>query len=254
VKSPIRILLVDDEPLARQGLRVRLDREEDLEVIGEAEDGPEAATAIRDLRPDLVFLDVQMPGCDGFEVIARVARDHLPRIVFVTAHDQYALKAFSVHAVDYLLKPITHRRLQETLRRVRERYLHEPAEDAVERIRKLLDARIATTHASPHAHRFTVRDGQRFVLVRATEIDWIEAAANYAVLHAAGRRYEYRATMNDLERQLDPVRFVRIHRSTIVNLDRIEGIDQDWQGEYQVHLRGQVALRVGRTYRKRLMG
>lgn len=252
----VRTLIVDDEPLARDGLRVRLEREPDLELVGEAEDGPAAITAIRTEHPDLVFLDVQMPGCDGFDVIAEVAADHLPQIVFVTAFDTYALKAFDVHALDYLLKPITHRRLQETLRRIRARKAAEPEDAGAERLRALLDTRPTGPHGHgasvEYAARFTVRVGDRFILLRVTDIDFADAAANYVQLHAGARTYLLRMTMTELERRLDPRMFARIHRSIIVNLDRVAGIGQDCQGEYQVQLASGAAFRLGRTYRHRL--
>lgn len=249
----IRTLIVDDEPLARDGLRVRLEREADLELVGEAEDGPGAVAVIRAEHPDLVFLDVQMPGCDGFDVLSQVAGDHLPQVVFVTAFDRYALKAFEVHALDYLLKPITHRRLQDTLRRIRARRSSEPRETGFERVRSLLDARSAQTDPpTQYAARFTVRDGERFILLRVAEIDHADAAANYVRLHVGSRTYHVRMTMSELERRLDPRQFARIHRCNIVNLDRITGIGQDWQGEYQVQLATGAVFRLGRTYRHRL--
>jgi two-component system LytT family response regulator len=259
----IRTLVVDDEPLARRGLRVRLEREADIEVVGEAEDGQSAVDAILAHRPDLVFLDVQMPGFDGFDVVTRTAGAHLPSIVFVTAYDQYAIRAFGVHALDYLLKPITHRRFQEALQRVRaERDLAAKAESA-ERLRALLDARVAqapvqdpgTSGPAPdtaYATRLTVRDGERFLLLRTHELDWIEAAANYLHLHVGARTYEVRATMQDFERKLDPQQFARIHRSTIVNLDRVATINPDWHGDYAVVLTSGSTLRLSRRYRDRV--
>lgn len=263
MSQTIRTLVVDDEPLARRGLRVRLERESDIEVVGEAEDGQSAVEAILAHRPDLVFLDVQMPGFDGFDVVTRTAGAHLPSIVFVTAYDHYAIRAFGVHALDYLLKPITHRRFQEALHRVRaERELAAKAESA-ERFRALLEARAAqatptqpATAAPPgdtaYATRLTVRDGERFLLLRTEEIDWIEAAANYLHLHVGARTYEVRATMQDFERKLHPQQFARIHRSTIVNLDRVATINPDWHGDFEVVLNSGAALRLSRRYRDRV--
>lgn len=263
MSESIRTLVVDDEPLARRGLRIRLERESDIEVIGEAEDGQSAVDAILTHRPDLVFLDVQMPGFDGFEVVTRTAGAHLPSIVFVTAYDQYAIRAFGVHALDYLLKPITHRRFQEALHRVRvERELTAKAESA-ERLRALLDARQAQANpaapdaanpagGAPYATRLTVRDGERFLLLRAHDVDWIEAAANYLHLHVGARTYEVRATMQEFERKLDPQHFARIHRSTIVNLDRVATINPDWHGDFAVVLTSGSTLRLSRRYRDRV--
>lgn len=275
----IRTLVVDDEPLARDGLRVRLGREDDVELVGEAVDGPSAVDAILALRPDLVFLDVQIPGFDGFDVVARTASNYLPTIIFVTAYDRYAMRAFEVHALDYLLKPIAHRRFQEALRRARQELGRREREDAlardaeeadplndsavVERLRKLLDEREAASGASTearaspaprYASRFTVRDGERYVLLRVTDVDWAEASANYVRLHVGQRTYQMRTTMSDLERQLDPGQFTRIHRSTIVNLDRVREIRPEWHGEYEVALATGATLRLSRGYRDRLLG
>lgn len=262
----IRTLLVDDEPLARQGLRVRLSRESDVEIAGEAEDGPSAVDAIFALKPDLVFLDIQMPGFDGFDVLAKTASEHLPAVVFVTAYDRYALRAFAVHALDYLLKPLTHRRFQDSMRRARTALDQSAAAESAERLRALLDAHesssaaAAITVASPpaapdtdYAVRFTVRDGERFVLLRVRDIDWIEAAANYLKLHAGTKAYQLRMTMADVERRLEPAQFGRIHRSAIVNLDRVASIDPEWHGEYQVVLTTGTRLRLSRSYRDRLL-
>ncbi len=274
----IRTVLVDDEPLAREGLRVRLGREDDIEIVGEADDGQSAVDAILSLRPDLVFLDVQMPGFDGFEVVSRIASTHLPTIVFVTAYDRYALRAFEVHALDYVLKPIAHRRFQEALRRARheltrrERDAVPPVEAngardddslaaVADRLRRLLDEResgsgspVVATDGPRYALRFTVRDGERYVLVRAADVDWAEASANYVRLHVGPRTYQMRTTMSDLERQLDPAQFTRIHRSAIVNLDRIREIRPEWHGEYEVALTTGTTLRLSRGYRDRLLG
>lgn len=274
----IRTLVVDDEPLAREGLRVRLAREDDIEIVGEAGDGPSAADAILALRPDLVFLDVQIPGFDGFDVVARTASTYLPTIVFVTAYDRYALKAFDVHALDYLLKPIAHRRFQEALRRARHELTRRDRESAAvegdneadamsavaERLRRMLDDRDesgrAVSAAAPaldahrYATRFTVRDGERYVLVRVSDVDWAEASANYVRLHVGQKTYQMRTTMSDLERQLDPAQFTRIHRSAIVSLDRVREIRPEWHGEYEVVLVTGATLRLSRGYRDRLLG
>lgn len=275
----IRTVLVDDEPLAREGLRVRLSREEDVDIVGEADDGPSAVDTILSLRPDLVFLDVQIPGFDGFDVVARTAATYLPTIVFVTAYDRYALRAFEVHALDYLLKPIAHRRFQEALRRARhelDRRGRETAASAdgteaeslsavADRLRRMLDDResaaspsalrpIAGVDTPRYAMRFTVRDGERYVLVRVADVDWAEASANYVRLHVGPKTFQMRTTMSELERQLDPGQFTRIHRSAIVNLDRIREIRPEWHGEYEVALVTGATLRLSRGYRDRLLG
>ena len=274
----IRTVVVDDEPLAREGLRVRLAREDDIEIVGEAADGPAAVDTILSVRPDLVFLDVQIPGFDGFDVVARTASTYLPTIVFVTAYDRYALRAFEVHALDYLLKPIAHRRFQEALRRARhelgrrdrEAVARDGDEDdtiaaVADRLRRLLDEREMSSTGGPSrapttsdvpqfAMRFTVRDGERYVLVRVNDVDWAEASANYVRLHVGPRTYQMRMTMADLEKQLDPARFTRIHRSAIVNLDRVREIRPEWHGEYEVALVTGTTLRLSRGYRDRLLG
>jgi two-component system LytT family response regulator len=260
--AAIRTLIVDDEPLARQGLRVRLDREPDVEIVGEATDGPAAVEAIVTLRPHLVFLDVQMPGYDGFEVLARIADRHLPRVVFVTAYDRYALRAFVVHALDYLLKPIAHRRLQEALRRARAEVVKAPEPESADRFRTMLDARLPSPTSSAaepnrgvgaYAARITVRAGERYVLLRTADIDWIEASANYVRLHAGDREFQIRTTMADLERRLDPAQFTRIHRSAMVNVDRIVSLAPDFHGDFLVVLKTGLTLKLSRGYRDRLM-
>jgi two-component system LytT family response regulator len=247
----IRTLIVDDEPLAREGLRVRLGLERDIDLIGEAADGPDAVDLIRRELPDLVLLDVQMPGMDGFEVLSRVADDCLPSIIFVTAHDRYALKAFEVHAVDYLLKPLDGGRLREAVDRVR-RAVAMGQSAPREGLLNLLASREKRPEPG-HARRWAVREGEHFVLLRAEEVDWIEAAANYVRFHARGKVYLLRGTMATLEETLDPRRFTRIHRSTIVNLDRVREIRPEWHGDYDVVLTTGDVLRLGRRYRDGLL-
>ena len=233
----IRALIVDDEPLARRGIRLRLDQHADIEVAGEAEDGPEAVRMITALLPDLVFLDVQMPGMNGFDVLAQTADIHLPVVIFVTAYDQYAVNAFEVRAIDYLLKPIANDRFEEALRRAR---------------RELAEGMRPAAGLLPT--RLTVRKGDRYLLVKLDDIDWLEAAANYVEVHARGGEYLIRSTLASLEQRLDPQRFVRIHRSTIVNADRVAEIRSDAHGDFEVTLdRGKV-LRMTRTCADRLSG
>jgi two-component system LytT family response regulator len=247
----IRTLIVDDEPLAREGLRVRLSLERDIDLIAEAADGPGAVELIKREMPDLVLLDVQMPGMDGFEVLSRVAEDCLPSVIFVTAHDRYALKAFEVHAVDYLLKPLDGARLRDAVDRVRRAVAMgqtAPREGLV----NLLASREKRPDPG-YARRWAVREAEHFVLLRAEEVDWIEAAANYVRFHARGKVFLFRATMAALEETLDPRRFARIHRSTIVNLDRVREIRPEWHGDYDVVLTTGEVLRLGRRYRDTLL-
>jgi two-component system LytT family response regulator len=254
----IRTLIVDDEPLARDGLRVRLSREPDVEIVGEAIDGVAAIDAILALAPDLVFLDVQMPGLGGFDVLERVSETHLPIVIFVTAYDQYALKAFDVHALDYLLKPFSDARFAEALARARRAWASEADRDADERIAALLATRptaasAPTISAKAFLTRLPVKDRDRYLLLRIDEITWIEAAQNYVQLHSRRGTFLVRSTMNDLEAQLDPARFARIHRSTLVNLDRIREIRPSWHGDFDVVLEDDTQLKLSRHYRDRVL-
>jgi two-component system LytT family response regulator len=247
----IRTLIVDDEPPAREGLRTRLALSPDVEIVGESADGLAAVEAITRLLPDLVLLDIQMPGIDGFEVLARAAKTHLPFVVFVTAFDRYAIRAFDVHAIDYLLKPVTGARLEQALDRIR----HELARDEeAERAKlaALLDARErdpAGAATPSHASRWAVKQRDRYLRLRSEEVDWIEAAANYVRFHARGGAFLMRGTLAGLERSLDPAHFVRIHRSTIVNLDRVREIRPEWHGDFEVVLTTGRTLRMSRNYR-----
>jgi two-component system, LytTR family, response regulator len=247
----IRVLVVDDEPLARDGITVRLQREPDIEIVGEAADGPDAVHAICTLQPELVFLDVEMPGMNGLEVLRRSAAVHLPVVVFVTAHSQYAVEAFEVHALDYLLKPIDPVRLQAALERAR-RELARADRPSAARVGALLRSP-AEGGGTTALGRLVARDGERYVLVKPQDIDWIQAAANYLRLHVGGRVHLMRGTMNDLEARLDPRQFARIHRSTIVNIDRIRDIVPEWHGDYDVTLISGEVLKLSRTYRGRLL-
>jgi two-component system, LytTR family, response regulator len=262
----IRTLIVDDEPLARDGLRVRLSREPDIEIVGDAIDGVAAIDAILALTPDLVFLDVQMPGLGGFDVLERVSESHLPIVIFVTAYDRYALKAFDVHALDYLLKPFSDARFAEALSRARRAWASEADRDADQRIASLLATRSgiaaaapagavtsAATSAKAYLTRLTVKDRDRYLLLRIEDITWIEAAQNYVQIHSRRGTFLVRGTMTDLEAQLDPARFARIHRSTLVNLDRIREIRPGWHGDFDVVLDDETLLKLSRHYRDRVL-
>jgi len=249
----IRTLIVDDEPLARDGISVRLKDHTDIEIVGEAGTGPEAVSAIDRLRPNLLFLDIQMPGMNGFDVLAATADIHLPVVIFVTAYDQYALKAFDVHALDYLLKPVANERFLDALERARQE-LARGTRPSGERIGAMLTERAANGEGeSAYLYRFTVKDGDRFLLVKAQEVDWIQSAANYVRLRARGRTFLLRSTMADLEQRLDPKQFARIHRSTIVNLDRVKEITPEWHGDFDVTLTTGEVLKLSRNYRDRVL-
>jgi len=259
----IRAAIVDDEELAREGIRVWLEKERDVEVVGEAADGPSAVAMIHELLPSLLFLDIQMPGFDAFEVLERAATKHLPAVVFVTAYDRYAVQAFEARALDYLLKPISGVRFHEALQRVRLDLVKEEALGQTrQRVVELLDSRKRSIPPDLTApvekraaglERLVVKDHDRFLLVRAEELDWVESAANYVQLHARGRSFLLRTTMNDLETQLDPSHFARIHRSTIVNVDRVQEIKPSWHGDFNVVLENGMVLRMSRGYRNRLL-
>jgi len=259
---PIRAVIVDDEALARDAIRLRLTTEPDIEVVGEAADGADAVELIRTLQPDLLFLDVQMPVMDGFEVIEHVSSDHLPIVVFVTAHDRYALKAFETHALDYLLKPFTASRFHAAIDRARIEVAKAGDHETHQRLIRLLDDRRLARESRPQKEpgagdgylaRLAVKHNQRIALVRVADIDWIESSANYAHLHTQGRSYVVRMTMGELERRLDPACFVRIHRSTIVQLDRIMDIVAAWHGDFDVTLQDGTVLRLSRNYRDRVL-
>ena len=257
MRAAIRTLIVDDEPLARDGMRLMLRAMPDVDVIGEAGDGIAAVRAIETLRPDVVLLDVQMPGLNGFDVVERAGPRHLPLVVFVTAYDQHALRAFEVHAFDYLLKPVNRARLADAMARVRADLARGPAPrermlEVVDDVRRSTNP--AATAAAAPAARFAVRDRDRYVLVRAADIDWIEAAANYVRLVTRGHGFLLRMTLSEMERRLDPRDFMRIHRSTIVNTTRVKEIRPDAHGDYDVVLGDGQTLKMSRSFRERLLG
>ncbi len=244
----IQTLIVDDEPVARRRIRRLLAGEADVVVVGEAGDGRSAIDAIRTAHPNLVFLDVQMPEADGFEVV-RTLGAAMPKVVFVTAFDHYALGAFEVHALDYLLKPFNRARLQQSVARARAA-LAERHDDVVhERLSGLLvDLRVRPRYLN----RFVVRVSGRVLLVDASQVDWIEAADNYAILHAGRSSHVVRDTMSRLSTELDPQRFVRIHRSTIVQIDRVRELLPAFHGDFVVLLHDGTRLTLSRNYRSRL--
>lgn len=246
----LRALIIDDEPPARRKLRGFLGKEADFEVAGEAEDGAQAVEMIEKLRPDVIFLDIQMPEMDGFEVLQALScrRQVPPCIVFVTAFDQYALKAFEVYALDYLLKPFDRERLQTTLQRVRDQLSRQPA--ALQQRLDLLLRRLEERR--PYPSRFLVRSRGRVRFLKAEEIDWIEASANYVELHAGSRSYLLRETMHGMQAKLDPEQFVRVHRSHIVNLDRIREIQPWSRNDFIILLDSGAQVKMSRRYRDNL--
>ena len=246
----IRALIVDDEPLAREGLKLHLSREGDVRIVGEAGEGRRAAAMITSLKPDLVFLDVQMPGLDGFQVVESVAAADLPTIIFVTAYDRYAIRAFEVHAVDYLLKPFTAERFSAALSMAREEISARGSQDSRRRLLQMIADRAG---AATHLHRFVIKSGEGYRLVPAADVASFEAQGNYVRLKTGNGHHLLRITMAELEKRLDPKRFARIHRSTMVNIDRIKEITPAWHGDFEVLLTDGQRLRLSRNFRDRLL-
>jgi two-component system, LytTR family, response regulator len=254
----IRTLIVDDEPAAREGIRQLLSGDPDIMVAGECADGLEATAAIRATAPDLVFLDVQMPELDGFGVLRELGVEPPPAFVFVTAYDQYALRAFEVHAIDYLLKPFTDERFRESLQRAKQQVRHGELVGLSRKLAALLDSYQAGTRptglaARPqYLERLVVKSGGKVTLLRVADIEWIDAEGDYVRIHVGKAWHLLRETMKNLETQLDPERFVRIHRSTIVNLERIKELQPFFRGEYVVVLQSGITLKLSRGYRDHL--
>ena len=245
----IKVLVVDDEPLARERLTTLLSQEPDVELVTPARDGEEAITSIHDDSPDLVFLDVQMPQMNGFDVIEAVGSDKMPLVIFVTAYDQHALKAFQVRALDYLLKPFDRERFQQALSRARQRVHHDAPGDLERRLLALVQDLKQTPHK---VDRFVVKSGGRVYFVRAEEIDWVESAGNYVKLHVGNETHLLRETMTAIESQLDPEMFFRIHRCHIVNIERVRELQPSFNGEYVVFLRTGPRLTLSRGYREKV--
>ena len=244
--TSLRALIVDDEAPARRRIRRLLLSEPDVAVTGECGDGASAIEVIIRARPDLVFLDVQMPERDGFDVVAGIRSGDRPPIVFVTAYDRYALRAFEIHAVDYLLKPFTRERFRTALERVRDRIARRAPDSAVEALVRTLRDR------QKYRSRVTVKSGGRTHVLDLASVDWIQAADNYVRLHVQSREYLLRETLASLETRLDPARFVRIHRSVIVPVDRVATLTPVSHGDAEVLLRDGTRLAASRTWRDRL--
>lgn len=247
--AKIRSLIVDDEPLARARIHELLARETDIDVVAECANGAEAVSAIAEQSPDLVFLDVQMPELNGFGVLERLGSGPLPVIVFVTAHDAYALKAFEVHALDYLLKPFDRERFQRTLDRARDTIKRRADGDFDRRLGELLNQ---VGEGKRYLSRMIVKGEGASVLVQVKDVDYFESAGNYVKICIGRDRYLLRETMNALETALNPEQFVRIHRSFIVNLDRVRGFEPYFHGDYVVRLHDGRSLTLSRTFRERV--
>lgn len=245
--SKIRVMIVDDERPARRKLRRFLESEPDIEVLGEQGGGQEAVEAIQQERPDLLFLDVQMPGLDGFGLLAALDFEPLPQVVFVTAHDQFALRAFEVHALDYLLKPFDQDRFRKVLERARV-YLardHRSRDDLDERIKRVIEEMRA---GAGFSQRLLINAGDRAFFLQVERIDRVEAAKNYVRIHAGADAYLLRGTIDGLQRRLDPTRFLRVNRSQLVNIDSIKELQPWSHGEYRIILKDGTALMWSRRY------
>jgi two-component system LytT family response regulator len=243
----MRVLIVDDEPPARRKLTEFLRRERDVEIAGEAANGTQAAELIEELQPDVIFLDVQMPGMSGFEVLETI-QGRVPFVVFVTAYDQYAVKAFEVHAVDYLLKPFDRSRLQACLSRVRDQIARDSGRDIQVRMEKL----IAEVTGRAYLSRLMVKNKGRVIFLQVRDIDWIKALSNYVELHVGNQTYLLRDTVSSLEARLDPASFARVHRSVIVNRDRIRELQPWSHNDYLLIMKDGTEIRVSRRYHKNL--
>ena len=255
-RPKIKTLIVDDEPLARRSLRLLLEDDHDIEIVAEAASGREALALIQKHSPDLVFLDIQMPELDGFGVLESIEAEQLPAIVFVTAFDQYALRAFEFHALDYLLKPFDDARFEKALRQAKLQVEQRALNDLSQRLVALLAGR--DTGAPEHAarpqylSRLLIKSAGRVFFLKADDIDYVRAEDYYVKLHVGRKAHLLRETMNEMEAKLDPAKFLRIHRSTIVNIERIRELQQHFNGEYIVLLHDGTELTLSRSRREQL--
>ena len=252
----IRTIIVDDEPAARRGVRLLLERDGGVDIVGEAAGGAEAAELIAREHPDMAFLDVQMPGCDGFQALAKAGVGQAPAVIFVTAYDEHALKAFEVNAVDYMLKPYDDVRFAVALQRGKEEARWRQGDTVNSRLHQLLDYLQHAPQPAPGpenaADRILLKSSGEIFFLKAEEIDWIEAEGDYMKFHVNGRTHLMRETMARLEARLDPKHFIRIHRSTIVNIDRLRKLSPSFAGEYAVILHDGTKLKLSRGYHERI--
>jgi two-component system, LytTR family, response regulator len=242
----IRTIISDDEPLAREKLRILLASEAGVRIVAECRDGRQTINALQTYKPDLLLLDIQMPGADGFQVLSTIPADDMPFVVFTTAYDQYAIRAFEMHAVDYLLKPFDHERLHKAIERTRTELLKTTDR---EMRRRILDLLAGARAESRGAKRLVIKAAGRIVFLDLEEIDWVEAAANYVKLHVGKESYLLREAIGHISERLDPDRFVRVHRSTIVNIRRIKELQLCNSGEYILVLKDGKELSCSRGYR-----
>jgi two-component system LytT family response regulator len=250
VAATTRVIVVDDEELARRGIRALLDRDPAVQVVGEATNGIDAVKLIAAVDADIMFLDIQMPGLDGFEVLEAIDMDRAPLVIFVTAHDEYAIQAFEQSALDYLLKPIDPQRLIQALDRAKSR-LREKADGRIGRdLARLIASRAGDLENAAQGDRVAFRDGGRLILLDRDEIEWIGAEDDYVRVHTARKNYLIRETLSSVEQRVDPTRFVRIHRSTLVNVNVVREVVQAANHDAVVVLRSGEKLRASRRYRE----
>ncbi|HET9697556.1 MAG TPA: LytTR family DNA-binding domain-containing protein [Terriglobales bacterium] len=246
----IRVVIADDEPLARNRIRRLLSGDKEVEIVAECKNGKETVAALDHHQPDLLFLDVEMPEVDGFGVLEQVGAENMPVVIFVTAYDQYAVQAFETHALDYLLKPFDEERFHKALQRARFQVERSRTGEITTRLLAMLhDVR---PQPMPASDRLVIKSGGRVVFLKSEEIDWVEAAANYVRIHTGSEEYLMRETMNAFEAKLDSRRFMRIHRSIIVNLEKIRELQPCNNGEYIVVLRTGKELSLSRSFRDRI--
>jgi two-component system LytT family response regulator len=249
--SSLKVLIVDDEPLARRRLLSLLKDHADLEIAGECGTGRDAIATIRRSRPDIVFLDIHMPGMDGFEVIETIGIEKMPVVIFVTAYEKHALQAFDVNAIDYLLKPFDEKRLLVALKRARKQ-VGLRSKDSVSLDHRIMGAIADATNRGRYRARFAVKSAGRVYFVPVEEIDWIDASGKYVHIHAGKEEHLHRAAIGQIETELDPEHFARIHRSTIVNIKQIKELQPLFHGEYAVILKDGTELTLSRGYRRKL--
>lgn len=262
-EDAIRAILVDDEPLAQRGLKLRLKEFPEIEIVGECANGRDAIKMIKEKSPDLVFLDIQMPGIDGFGVVRALIGGPAPLFVFVTAYDKYAIDAFEANALDYLVKPVDEERLKDAIHRAREvlkskaatnresklvELLASLSDDDRDRIKELI-ADPAWSEKERYAERLSFKDGSKVVVLYSNEIEWIDAAGDYMCIHAGGKTHIIRETMKALQQKLDPSRFQRVHRSAIVNVDKVKELHPHSNGEYFLILENGAELKLSRSYK-----
>lgn len=262
--NTLRTIIVDDEELARQGLALRLREFDRVEIVDSCANASEAIRAIAEFEPDLVFVDIQMPGKTGLEMVREIQADILPMVIFVTAYDSFAVEAFKIHAIDYLLKPVENERLAEAIEKARQ---HKTQVGAVDEKQRLLELLVSLTGKSPtaigdlldaedqsaeHADRLAIKDGSSITFVPIKDIDWIDAAGDYMCVHVAGATHIMRTTMKELESKLDPSIFQRVHRSTIVNLHRVEKVSSHINGEFHLTLSCGSSLKMSRSYKEKV--